>query len=173
MPMPVLDVRLLTALTLGALLAGPGAARASHMTTAITVAAAGKEARGVSHQQERTRRAKTQREVAGKLPVLVVKPGEHIQLRWYIKNLRPTKLEKIIVHTFVKTEAEADQPEAMDPTRGAVWESAFVQDFTPGESLSGQLDFQIAKPGDYIAQIETRNSPVPHEHFSRVRIHVE
>ena len=164
---------ILVAVWLGAMALAPRLARAKHLVTAITVAAGKAEARGVSFERVTGLRQKSKHEIAGdELPTLRWKRGQPLALRWYLKNPVDAKVEKVLVHVSVKTEEAANNPERSNPTKGSVYENAFVMDFKPKQVVAGTLDFAIHQPGSYIAEIETLNSQGKHEHFSRLRLRV-
>jgi len=149
-------------------------ARASHLDVAITVVAGKVEARGAAHEQPTGARPAPKREIAPNPPMLTLRAGEEVVIRWFVKNVQEQPAPQTLVHCFVKDAARAEMADPTDATRGSVWENAFVMDLAPKQSASGMARFSILTPGDFIAEIETLNSASGmHEHFSRVLIRVE
>jgi hypothetical protein len=107
-------------------------------------------------------------------PVVHVRAGDPVKLRWRVKNTQPhKKLEKLLVHLFVVPESQAGQKEVPDPRKGSVWETVFATALDPAKETHGELAVPISEAGTYLVRIESMFTEQDHEHFAAVDLVVE
>ena len=107
-------------------------------------------------------------------PVLRVKAGEPVKVRFLLTNVYPHKtLANAVVHLFVAAEAKAGQKELPDLDDSVVLESAFDVDLKPGAKVGQRSTIRIDRPGAYLIRVETRNTESDHEHFAAIDLVVE
>ncbi len=107
-------------------------------------------------------------------PILNVKAGEPVKIRFVLTNVYPHKtLSNAVVHLFVAAEGKVGQKELPDLDDSVILESAFDVDLKPGAKVGQRSVFRIDRPGAYLVRIETRNTESDHEHFAAIDLVVE
>lgn len=107
-------------------------------------------------------------------PVLHVKAGESVKVRFMLTNVYPHKtLSNAVVHLFVAAEAKAGQKELPDLDDSVVLESAFDVDLKPGAKVGQRSTFRVDRPGAYLVRVESRNTGSDHEHFAAIDLIVD
>lgn len=137
------------ALFVSTALLGPGGARGGSFSVKLE-AEAGKN----------SKKADTQIKAPGarmkERAVLVAVRGEHVRVKWTLKNTdAKTTFKDVIVHCFVVKEEKLGQMEVPKLSKGVAVETVNVMDFKPGETAEGELDFVIDRPGSYLLRLET------------------
>jgi hypothetical protein len=163
-PLPRLAATL--ALPVLLLLLGPVRARADHLTIALTV-------EGTKSQAHADTDRWPPAEGTRPRPVVRLHTGDTLHVRWFVKNVDRTPVNRMIVHFFIAQEAQAGQKEVPDPQKGALAENAFAIELAPGASTRGTLHLPINTPGVYLARVESRFTERGHEHFAAVDVQVE
>src|SRR5436305_14913116 len=106
-------------------------------------------------------------------PVVRLKAGQPLQVRWFVKNAGSALLHDLVVHFFVAREERAGQKTVPDPRRGTVAENAFAIELAPGASTHGSLQLPISEAGFYLVRIESLNSEHDHEHSAAIDVEVD
>lgn len=107
-------------------------------------------------------------------PVLRVKAGDPIKVRYLLTNLYPHKtIEGVVVHFFIAREDEVGQTELPVVGDDVVLETAFDLDFRPGTNTGGRATVRIDEPGAYLVRVETLKTQSDHEHFAAIDLVVE
>jgi hypothetical protein len=107
--------------------------------------------------------------------VIHVKKGEPLVFQFIMKSNFPhDTIKKVGVLYYIVSAEKVGQTTL--PPRGddAVLQGHFTMDFKPDTGQVGvRQQFQIDKPGVYLARVESENSASDHEHFAAIDIVVE
>jgi hypothetical protein len=106
-------------------------------------------------------------------PVVKLKAGETLQVRWFVKNVDREPVKDMVVHFFIAPEEQAGQKAVPDPRKDAVAENAFAIALAVSASTRGTLRLPIRDPGVYLVRIESLYTERDHEHFAAVDVVVE
>jgi hypothetical protein len=88
-------------------------------------------------------------------PVLEVKAGQRITVRWTLKRSAKSVVKDVLVHCFVVKEEAAGQAAVPKLNKGVAVESALTMDFKAGDQAEGDLSFLLDGPGPYLLRLET------------------
>jgi hypothetical protein len=107
-------------------------------------------------------------------PVVHTHAGDPVKLRWRLKNVDShKKLEKLLVHLFIVSEAQVGQKDVPDPRKGSVWETVFATALDPSKETHGELEVPVSEAGTYLIRVESMFTEQDHEHFAAVDLVVE
>ena len=107
-------------------------------------------------------------------PVLHARPGDRLQIRWFLTNAYPHKtLEGLVVHAFVAPQEKVGQQTTPTPGEDAPLETAFDLDLKPGRKVGGRHTLTLQKPGAYLVRIETLQTQSDHEHFAAIDLVID
>jgi hypothetical protein len=103
-------------------------------------------------------------------PVLEVKAGERVTVKWTLRCTDPKETYKdVVVHFFAVKEEKTGQQAVPKLDRDVTAESALTMDFKPKDANDGELSLTIDRPGSYLLRVETIGAAVGlegHEHFA-------
>jgi hypothetical protein len=88
-------------------------------------------------------------------PVLEVKAGQSVRVRWTLKRTAKAAVKAVLVHGFVVKEEAIGQAAVPKLNKGVAVESALTMDFKAGDQAEGDLSFTPAGPGAYLLRLET------------------
>jgi hypothetical protein len=148
-----------------AIIAAPPA-RANHLQMALSVQGTQSEAKSETDQSPPPEGVRPR-------PVVKLKAGETLQVRWFVKNVDRVPVKDMVVHFFVAPEEKAGQKGVPDPRQEVVAENAFAIELAPGASTHGSLRLPIREPGTYLVRIESLYTQRDHEHFTAIDVIVE
>jgi hypothetical protein len=95
-------------------------------------------------------------------PVLTVKTGARLRVRWSAINQQKTgALRDVTMHVVVDKENAIGQ-QAVKPGPDVVYESALVMDFAPQAKSSGDFIIDAPAPGAYLVRVETIGTTQAH-----------
>jgi hypothetical protein len=106
-------------------------------------------------------------------PVVKLKAGETLEVRWFVKNVDKKPVDDMVVHFFIAPEEQAGQKSVPDPRKEVTAENAFAIGLAPSASTHGTLRLPIHEPGVYLVRIESLFTQRDHEHFAAVDVVVE
>jgi len=112
-----------------------------------------------------------------KRPVVKVKAGEEVRVKWRMKSAFPHGTMKGVgIHFFVVREDEIGQKPVPDPAGPAgVVDNSLVMDFAPNGVAVGALRFKIENPGNYLVRVQSEDTHQEHdhEHFGAIDLQVQ
>lgn len=164
--LPIANCHILRCLPLAALLFAATPVRANHLQMALSVQGTQSEAKSETDHAPPTEGVRAR-------PVVKLKAGETLQVRWFVKNVDRAPVKEMVVHFFVAPEEKAGQKEVPDPRKEAVAENAFAIELAPSASTRGSLRLPIREPGVYLVRIESLYTQRDHEHFTAIDVIVE
>jgi hypothetical protein len=112
----------------------------------------------------------------GTRPVLNVKAGAPIRVKWSVTNGdKPGVLHDVTVHCFLAREEAPGQREAPKLGTNAVYESALMMDFAAKARSTADFSLQAPSPGIYLLRVETIGAAKEHghEHYAAMDIKVQ
>src|SRR5690348_4322524 len=81
-------------------------------------------------------------------PVLEVKAGDRVTVKWTLRCTDPKETYKdVVVHFFAVKEEKAGQQAVPKLDRDVAAESALTMDFKPTDAADGELSFTVERPG--------------------------
>jgi hypothetical protein len=103
-------------------------------------------------------------------PVLEVKAGERVTVKWTLRCTDPKETYKdVVVHFFAVKEEKTGQQAVPKLDRDVTAESALTMDFKPKDANDAELSFTVDRPGSYLLRLETIGAAVGlegHEHYA-------
>jgi hypothetical protein len=147
----------------------PTQSRADHFTIDLQVKSP-KEAK-TAHAESAPPAAKAKARM-----IVVAETGKPIRALWTVSSAaKDDEMKDVLIHFFVVRVAEVGQKTVPKLDKDVAAETALTMDFQPTDKASGQLEFQIDKPGAYLVRLETlgsANDP-SHEQFAALDLVVK
>lgn len=157
-------------IALAALLAAlaPPAARAEHAKLTLEIHAPGGKQETAFVDQTPPASGKNPR------PVLKVKAGDALKVKWVFTNVYPHKtLEHVVMHFYVAKIDKVGQKDLPALDDDVELETAFDMDFKPGAKAGARARLTLDEPGVYLVRVESKETGSDHEHFAAIDVVVE
>lgn len=99
------------------------------------------------------------------MPTLAAKRGDVFFAHWVVTNLAGS-VSGITLHAFM------DREGVTKPGAGALYETALVLDFQPGEQSKGEFRMPLRDPGTYVLRVEAVEASARPGPFAALRVTV-